>query len=372
MKRRGRQPKEIKEVNESEIQEPVKKPRVSRKKDVIADTVLTENTEVESTPQPKKRESKKKKFPVVAVVTPDGIEGGFIQEQRRPLIAHIPIHSTEVIFYDTQIKYDKEPPKEPLPFDTEFEEYNAVTSDSLTGPAETFGSHEAAPIIVKVEEVKVEEKNVDDKPLPLYTHKELLVSYKDSKETKELPETTDVACFWCCHSFDTQPCVIPIREEQGIWEVYGNFCSPECAIASLLDEKEGSHTQWERIALLHRLYSNGVGGRIYPAPSRAILKHFGGDLSIESYRETIRARKVRVDIHIPPMISILATMDTKPIDFYETTIPKSFIPLNNERVAKAEEGLRLRRTKPLKDRESTLDACMNLQIRRTPAIKMDE
>lgn len=74
---------------------------------------------------------------------------------------------------------------------------------------------------------------------------------------------------------------------------------------------------------------------------------------------------MRVDIHYPPMVSLLATMDTKPIDFYETTIHKTFVPLNTERVKKVEEGLRLKRSKPLKDRESTLDACMNLQIKRS-------
>jgi hypothetical protein len=346
MKRRGRQPKEKKEN----------------------DQIISENTNsVIEEKVVKKRESKKKKFSVVAVVTPDGITGEFVQEQRRPLIAKIPVHSSEVIFHDTPIKYDKEPPKEPLPFDYEFDEYNIINSESMTGPAETFGSHEAAPI--HIEEVKPVEKEIVEKQIPLYVTKELLVLYKGSLETKTLPESSDIACFWCCHTFDCQPCVIPLREEKGIWEVYGNFCCPECALASLLDEKEGSHTQWERIALLHRLYSSGIGGRIYPAPSKSILKLFGGSVTIESYRETIRVRKVRVDIHIPPMISILATMDTKPIDFYETTIPKSFIPLNNERIAKAEEGLRLRRTKPLKDRESTLDACMNLQIRRIPVMK---
>jgi hypothetical protein len=65
------------------------------------------------------------------------------------------------------------------------------------------------------------------------------------------------------------------------------------------------------------------------------------------------------------MVSLLATLDTKPIDFYETTLVKSFVPLNTERVKKVEEGLRLKRSKPLKDKESTLDACMNLQIKRS-------
>jgi hypothetical protein len=94
-----------------------------------------------------------------------------------------------------------------------------------------------------------------------------------------------------------------------------------------------------------------------------LLKIFGGCLTIEQYRQLIRSYKVRVDIHLPPMVSILATMDTKPIDFYDASLTKSVNETVTERLQKAEEVLRLRRTKPLKAWESTLDACMNLKIR---------
>ena len=63
------------------------------------------------------------------------------------------------------------------------------------------------------------------------------------------------------------------------------------------------------------------------------------------------------------MVSILATMDTKPIDFYDTTLTKNVTETVKERLQKAEEVLRLRRTKPLKAWESTLDACINLKIK---------
>ena len=38
------------------------------------------------------RGARKKQFPVVAVITSDGIEGSLQPETRRPLIAHLPIH----------------------------------------------------------------------------------------------------------------------------------------------------------------------------------------------------------------------------------------------------------------------------------------
>jgi hypothetical protein len=331
--------------------------------------VSAPETPVQVKPAVRKRESKKK-FPVVAVVTPDGIEGNFTIEQRRPLIAHLPIHSSEVQFHDNTIHYDPTPPCQPEAYDTCFEVYEKASE--AVEKRDTM--YEVAPEHIQEESKEetitgdvVEEQKT---ALPVYSKGELLVMYKDMKTSHRLPESSTIACFWCCHTFEGQPCVIPVREEKGIYEVYGNYCCPECALSGILEERDDSHVKWEKVSLLHRIYgaqvSGGPSGRIYPAPPRSVLKMFGGTVGIDSYRATIRERKVRVDLHLPPMISILATMDTKPIDFYETTIPKSFAPTLNDRIQKVEEGLRLKRSKPLKDKESTLDAVMNLQIRRVP------
>jgi hypothetical protein len=77
---------------------------------------------------------------------------------------------------------------------------------------------------------------------------------------------------------------------------------------------------------------------------------------------------VRVDLHMPPMVSILGSIDTKPIDFFDTSMKNTMTGVPTEKLQKAEEGLRLKRTKPLKDKESTLDTVMNIQIgsRQTP------
>jgi hypothetical protein len=86
-------------------------------------------------------------------------------------------------------------------------------------------------------------------------------------------------------------------------------------------------------------------------------------MTIEEYRDLIFKGKQRVDIHMPPMISLLETMDTKPIDFYDTTLTKTVMETVQERLAKAEESLKLKRTKPLRAWESTLDAYINLKIK---------
>jgi hypothetical protein len=65
-----------------------------------------------------KRVTKKKQFPVVAVITPDGIEGNLLQGVRRPLIVHLPIQSKDVLIHDMPIAYDPMPPMDAEPYDS--------------------------------------------------------------------------------------------------------------------------------------------------------------------------------------------------------------------------------------------------------------
>ena len=292
----------------------------------------------------------KKQVHVTATVTPDGIQGNFSPEPRRPLIAHLPIKSTEIQFNDEIIKYDPRPP-------TTVEAFNNETID----PFEE--THE----VVEFEQKREEEAAKRDEPvpdqLPMQWKRDIEIYREGDKGRAQIPESTDIACMWCCHSFTGTPVVMPISEDDGVWHIYGNYCSPECCLSDILHVRIDTHIRWERTALLHRLYSNEIGGRIYPAPDRAVLRLFGGPLTIEQFRSTVRARKVKIDLHLPPMISVNATLDTKPIDFYDATYRNSGA-IQEERVARAEEGLKLKRTKPLKDKESTLDACMNIEISR--------
>ena len=86
-------------------------------------------------------------------------------------------------------------------------------------------------------------------------------------------------------------------------------------------------------------------------------------MTIQQYRGTVAGGKVRVDLQTPPMVSILGSIDTKPIDFYDSSMKHTISPLLGEVVPKAEEGLRLKRSKPLKERESTLDSVLKIAIK---------
>jgi hypothetical protein len=303
--------------------------------------------------------SKKQKKPVniVAVVTPNGIEGSFILEQRRPLIAHLPVSSNEIVFNEVVATSNAVEP----------EPYDPSQQDMFLGDREEVASPTPIKPVKEQEATSIyDDSKVEARPLQCFSKINLMVQYSSLSKQKKIPEKTDIACFWCAHGFNSQPCVIPEREVHGVYMIYGNFCCPECALSYLLNETIDPHVRWERIALLHRIYDREGKGRMFPAPSRESLKLFGGPLTIESFRATINKGAVRVDTHMPPMVSILGSIDTKPIDFFDSSLKNTLIgSLQQENTVKAQEGLRLRRTKPLKDRESTLDSVMNINIKRT-------
>lgn len=346
-----------------------------RKKIVAAPAEVTEPVTATSTKA--KREKKVSKHKVVAVITPDGIQGSFQPEKQRPLIAHLPIKTNEIQFHDQPITYDPKPPGNP-------EAFNAADID----PFSTEATYEALPssfVHTPVTDVNQQQKEscaeeftpmkkMDTPVIPVSTAQQkreygpttLLAQFKSSNSTRELPASTTVACFWCCESFETRPCVIPTAIINEVWQVYGNYCTPQCALAYLLSETIDTHTRWERIALLNRLYADSFEGRIYPAPSRESLERFGGSVTAEDFRTMSIQQRIRIDIHLPPMVSILASMDTKPIDFYETTLRNTLVnpyqQLVNRQMDEA-APLKLKRSKPLKDKESTLDAHLNIKVR---------
>ena len=334
------------------------------------------------------RAAKKEKKPVqvVAVVTPDGIDGTFTPESRRPLIVHLPFRNSEVSFNDSGIHYDPSPPPQVQPYDSDGLAYFQVNTESSSDEIQIGVEKEGWKMSLeelmksdkKVDEQKptsttvpVQQKKADPLVSENFQRVQLLACYSTKPdETFRVPSSTEVACFWCAHNFVGQPCFLPVKEESGTYHVYGNFCTPQCSLSYLLNEHLDSHVRWERMALLHRMYrpSGKAGGRLYPAPPRESLQKFGGVYTYEQFRELISESKVRIDIQVPPMVSILGSLDTKPIDFYDSSLQNTFTGgFSMDRFKSwSEQGgaLRLKRSKPLKDKESTLDACIKISVKR--------
>lgn len=337
------------------------------KKKVPAEAESAEKAAAPTETVDTKKKAAKKPVKVVAVVTPNGIEGSFQAEPRRPLIVHLGIRTNDVVFHDQAMRYDPNPPvdKEPEPYDESVNNFFTGGQEVLENSQPLAAAAAAAAATATINEVvhtpTVEKPSEEYKSMPCFTKTNLMVQFKDAREAKTLPEKTEIACFWCAHTFPHMPCIIPEREVNGVYNVYGNFCSPECGVAYLLKEGIDPHVRWERMALLHRIYDREGKGQIFPAPVRESLALFGGPMSIDVFRATVRQKKVRVDLHMPPMVSILGSIDTKPIDFFDTISKQgntgAILPQRS-----VEEGLRLKRSKPLKDRESTLDTVMNIKV----------
>ena len=308
-----------------------------------------------------KPKKEKKPVTVVAVVTPNGIEGSF-SEPRKPLIVHLPFNSSDINFTDSStLRYDPQPPQQPVPYEDE--------SSNVYFQVES-SEGDAGVVATPVTQQPEAPKKVVEKVEP-YHRTVVLGCYASSPgKTFPIPKTTEIHCYWCAHSFENEPCFLPVKEESGVYSIYGNFCTPQCALASLLNEHLDSHVRWERMALLHRMYrpKEAAGGRLYPAPPRESLIEFGGIYTYEEFRGHIEKGSIRVDIHKPPLVSILGVLDTKPIDFYDSSLQNTLAQgFSIDRFkAWSEQGgaLRLKRSKPLKDMDSTLDACIQIKIKR--------
>ncbi len=303
-----------------------------------------------------KKTRTKKTPPVVAIVTPSGITGSFMTEQR-PLIAHLPVSSSEITFESSNNGVERKPDG-PGAYDRNMDAYSYLEGiPDGTTVSNTIIPHTKSFI------------PADQKcKLPSNYSEKLMVLFQDANRYQKLPEKTEIACFWCCHSFTSMPVAIPSHILDEVWYMYGNFCSPECATAYLFKERIDAHVQWERFALLNSLYSDdaevpaGSPQGIRPAPPREVLRMFGGSMDISEYRALVHEKRLRVDVLTPPMVSIIQTMDTKPIDFYDQNLKNVFIrnDIQHKYNAPGAQGLRLRRTKPVKSRESTVEWAMQI------------
>jgi hypothetical protein len=346
--------------------------KTTKRSATVTATVEATPTEPDVPETPVRKSRAKKTPPVVAVVGPSGVSGSFLNEQR-PLIAHIPV-TTDQIAFDASpelMKYDPSVPDIPKPYDEGCEEYSYLEGGTVV-----------QEIVQENTKVSTRTDSEESKDMPVYEperksklpnnySEKLMVLFQDSNRSQALPTKTETACFWCCHSFGTHPVAIPSHILDEVWYMYGNFCSPECATAYLMKEKIDSHVQWERYALLNSLYAEdadvplGSPQGIRPAPPREVLRMFGGSMDISEYRAIVHEKRLRVDVLTPPMVSIIQTMDTKPIDFYDQNLKNVFIKndIQHKYHAPGAQGLRLRRTKPVKARESTVEWAMKIQTR---------
>jgi hypothetical protein len=142
------------------------------------------------------------------------------------------------------------------------------------------------------------------------------------------------------------------------FEVYGCFCSLECATAYNFKKTDSIDEMWERYNLINLMCRKlNLGSYVKPAPDVLALKMFGGHMDIEKFRDHFKTNKV-ININFPPMTSI--TQQLEEINEYELNNEYKYIPIDNDRINKYKEKMIIKRSKPLINNVNSLENSMKL------------
>lgn len=138
--------------------------------------------------------------------------------------------------------------------------------------------------LCKIELSDSEESDLDLDNIHLKTKSKSLIQYDNIYCAGKELSRTDILCFNCCHSFYNKKFVLPIDYDTKLkrYKVFGNFCSPNCAKRYAMEDKK----LCGKIYLLNQMCKEMFDIRfiIKAAPSKLLLKSFGGKLTIEEYR----------------------------------------------------------------------------------------
>jgi hypothetical protein len=164
-------------------------------------------------------------------------------------------------------------------------------------------------------------------------------------------------CWWCCHDFKGTALSMPYKyyERLDKFTTAGTFCSWSCMKSYALDKygiNRGSIICGNMIMMRKKLF--GKLGSIKPAPKRVRLVEFGGDLTIEQFRENVLVDDTPPEsINAEPVPNIVVPITSNTAKMYEI-----------KNASGANEPLRLKREKPLKRDQNNLESVLGLVIKK--------
>lgn len=169
-------------------------------------------------------------------------------------------------------------------------------------------------------------------------------------------------CWWCCHDFKGTPLSMPYKhdEKRNVFITAGTFCSWSCMKTYTLDKygiNRGSIICGNMIMMRKKVF--GKLGSIRPAPNRFRLLEFGGDLTIDQFRENLL-----VDVEPPKPVD---TEDVHNVVVPITSNTNKMYEIKN--ASGANEPLRLKREKPLKRDQNNLESVLGLVIKKNSCCK---
>jgi len=102
-------------------------------------------------------------------------------------------------------------------------------------------------------------------------------------------------CWHCCHSWTgpSIPCPLTYDERRDVYTVCGAFCSHACMHAYARDRGK-IHPGCRSPGVTYRLFRAMTGQTSFPvAPPRQMLQSFGGDMTIDEFRNHSKSYSYR-------------------------------------------------------------------------------
>ena len=124
------------------------------------------------------------------------------------------------------------------------------------------------------------------------------------------PAFTDCECWWCDHEFDNLPVYLVNYYRGGIYYVFGNFCSFNCALKYNVKMLKDFKCETRRALTLGlRSKVTGETGPCKFAKDREMLKKKGGKMSIDKFREGFTFISIDMKMSMPPMIPLMHVIE---------------------------------------------------------------
>lgn len=194
---------------------------------------------------------------------------------------------------------------------------------------------------------KYEKKEKINKSNKIYNNELNFICFTSGK--KIMIKKTNIKCWWDCNNFTNLPFFLPELFHNNTYHVRGCFCSFNCALAYNLYYLKDSRI-YHRKSLVYNLYKEIYGSSteeitdIREAPPKEILKDFGGEISINTYRESFIMMNKEYVVYIPPLKPICVTIEERNINTEKNDDDNEFV---------------IKRSRPLSKRRSVLSSMRN-------------
>jgi hypothetical protein len=310
-----------------------------------------------------------------------------------PLILHLNIpqsqHQSLNSLLDENESTSKNTTNNDIPYENGFYEYDPNLnepcayedqhSDNFSSKPETFNSkNNMLQTNNSTKDIKIDVKDpFSDTIFDNTTKKETKVDNESLTNSSPSVKTTNLLlnelisnnewcnetsywCFWDCHHFKNTPVGIPIKYKNEKFQVFGCFCSLECATAYNFYGRDTIDNVWENFNLINML-SNKLGYKkcVTPAISRKCLYSFGGPLSIEQFREKNNLGH-QCNIRTYPMVSIVQHVEEINTSSSYSSKINSYIPLDKSKIEQQLEEAK--NEKLYIKQKSVLEESMNLKF----------